>query len=139
MSMDVYSPPSVFSYYSPFGGAPGTTLRGPEFGLLNTSTAVRRTNFANTLVFSRIAANPNASPFNHSGTSLDFSGYQPLAANPAALVDALNTLMMSGQMSSDMRSAIITAVNAVAGSNPKKRVQTAVYLIATSTQYQVER
>src|SRR5262252_9415854 len=41
MSMDVYSPPSVFSYYSPFGGAPGTSQRGPEFGLLNTSTAVR--------------------------------------------------------------------------------------------------
>jgi uncharacterized protein (DUF1800 family) len=139
MSMDVYSPPSVFSYYSPFGGAPATSLRGPEFGLLNTSTAVRRTNFANTLVFSRIAANPNASSFNPSGTSLDFSGYQPLAGDPAALVDALNTVMMSGQMSSDMRSAVITAVNAVASSNSKKRVQTAVYLIATSTQYQVER
>jgi hypothetical protein len=34
---------------------------------------------------------------------------------------------------------VITAVNAVASSNSKKRVQTAVYLIATSTQYQVER
>ena len=52
MGMDVFSPPSVFSYFSPFGGVPGSSgLRGPEFGLLNTSTALRRANFVNTLVF----------------------------------------------------------------------------------------
>src|SRR5207247_5920253 len=31
MGMDIFKPPSVFSYFSPFTGAPGTTLRGPEF------------------------------------------------------------------------------------------------------------
>src|SRR5262249_16584904 len=34
MSMDVFNPPSVFSYFSPFGGVPGASLRGPEFGVL---------------------------------------------------------------------------------------------------------
>jgi uncharacterized protein (DUF1800 family) len=140
MGMDVFSPPSVFSYFSPFGGAPGSTLRGPEFGLLNTSTAIRRANFVNTMVFSRIAVNANNSS-NPNGTSLDFSTFLPLAGNPdpAALVDTLNTLMLSGEMSSQMRTSIITAVQAVASSNPLKRVQTAVYLIASSSQYQVER
>jgi uncharacterized protein (DUF1800 family) len=138
MGMDVFSPPSVFSYFSPFGSVPGSTLRGPEFGLLNTSTAVRRANFVNTMVFSRIAANANY-PFNPSGTSLDFSTLQPLAGDPASLVDTLNTLMMAGEMSSDMRTSVITAIQAVAGSNSLKRVRTAVYLIATSNQYQVER
>jgi hypothetical protein len=38
-----------------------------------------------------------------------------------------------------MRSSIITAVNAVAASNPLKRARTAVYLITTSSQYQVEK
>jgi len=138
MGMDVFSPPSVFSYFSPFGGVPGTSLRGPEFGLLNTSTSLRRANFVNRLVFSRIPSNANY-PFNPSGTSLDFSAVQPLAGNPQALVDALNTLMMSGRMSSGMRTAVVTAVQAVVSSNPLKRVRTAVYLVATSSQNQVER
>ena len=138
MGLNVFSPPSVFSYFSPFGGVPGSSLRGPEFGLLNTSTAVARANVVNTLVFSRIAAGA-AYPFNPSGTSLDFSAFQPLAGDPEGLVDALNALMMSGQMPPDMRSAVITAVSAVTSSNPLKRVRTGVYLIATSSQYQVER
>jgi hypothetical protein len=138
MGMDVFSPPSVFSYFSPSGGVPGSSLRGPEFGLLNTSTALRRANFVNTLVFSRIIPGANY-PFNPSGTSLDFSGLQTLAGDPEALVDTLNTLMMCGRMSSEMRAAVVSAVRAVAGSNTLKRARTAVYLIATSSQYQVER
>jgi hypothetical protein len=138
MGMDIFNPPSVFSYFSPFGSVPGSSLRGPEFGLLNTSTAVRRANFVNTMVFSRIAASTTY-PFNPTGTSLDFSAFLPLAGDPASLVDALNTLMMSGEMSSDMRASIIAAVQAVASSNSLKRVHTAVYLIASSNQYQVER
>jgi len=143
MGMDVFSPPSVFSYFSPFGGAPGSGLRGPEFGLLNTSTAIRRANFVNTMVppntmASGIAAGVNY-PFNPKGTSLDFSAFLPLAGDPAALVDTLNNLMLSGEMSSQMRTSIITAVQAVASSNPLKRVRTAAYLIASSSQYQVER
>src|SRR5262249_5631085 len=102
------------------------------------STALRRANFVNTLVFNGIPVG-TASPFNPSGTSLDFTDLQTLAGNPQALVDALNTLMMCGRMSSEMRSAVISAVQAVSSSNPKKRAQTAVYLIATSSQYQVER
>ncbi len=138
MGLDVFSPPSVFSYFSPFGGVPGTTLRGPEFGLLNTSTAVRRANFVNTIVFSRIAASTNY-PFNPTGTALDFSEFEPLAGNPQALLDSLNTLMLCGRMSAEMRSALLTAINAVPASNASRRVRTAVYLIATSSQYQVER
>jgi hypothetical protein len=138
LGMDIFSPPSVFSYFSPFGGVPGSSLRGPEFALLNTSTAVRRANFVNTMVFSRITV-PAAYPFNPSGTALDFSAFLPLTANPEALVDSLNTLMLSGQMSLEMRSSIVTAVRAVASSNPLKRVRTAAYLIGSSGQYQVER
>jgi uncharacterized protein (DUF1800 family) len=136
MGMDLFRPPSVFSYFSPSGTVPGTTgVRGPEFALFTTSTALRRDNFVNTMVFSRIATGSN-SP---AGTSIDLSPYQPLAGNPGALVDALNSLLLHGTMSSDMRSSIITAVNAVAATNTLKRVRTAVYLITTSSQYQVEK
>jgi uncharacterized protein (DUF1800 family) len=136
MGMDVFRPPSVFSYFSPATVVPGTSgTRGPEFGLFTTSTALRRANFVNTMAFSRIAVSTNAP----NGTSLDLSAMQALAANPAQLVDALNTLLMHGTMSAEMRQSIINAVSAVAATNALKRARTAVYLVATSSQYQVER
>jgi hypothetical protein len=135
MGMDVFNPPSVFSYFSPFGAVPRTALRGPEFALLNTSTAVRRANFINTIVFSRIATGTNAP----NGTSLDFSAIQPLAADPWTLVDVLDDLLTHGTMSPDMRATVMTAVAAVPASNSLKRARTAVYLITTSSQYQVVR
>ena len=135
LGMDIFNPPSVFSYFSPFGGVSGSTLRGPEFGLLNTSTALRRANFVNTMVFGKIAVSANA-PM---GTSLYLSSYEDLANDPAAMVQELNILMMAGGMSPEMRDAIIAAVTAVPASNPSKRVRTAVYLIGSSAQYQVGR
>lgn len=135
MGMDLFRPPSVFSYFSPSTGVPGSSLRGPEFGLLNTSTAIRRANFVNTMVFSRIGVSAN-SP---TGTSLDFSAIRTLADNPAQMTLTLNTLLMSGRMTQPMVDAITAAVQAVPATNPLRRVQTAVYLIATSAQYQVSR
>jgi len=136
MGMDVFRPPSVFSYFSPSGTVPGGGgVRGPEFALFTTSTALRRDNFVNTMVFSRIATGTN-SPL---GTSIDLTPYQALAGNPGALVDSLNTLLLHGTMSAEMRSSIITAVNAVTATNTLKRARTAVYLVATSSQYQVEK
>ena len=71
------------------------------------------------------------------GTALDFSALQALASNPTALVDSLNVLMLHGTMSTDMRNAIKPAINAVGTNDPAGRVRTALYLIATSAQYQV--
>jgi len=135
MGMDLFAPPSVFSYFSPATGVPGSTLRGPEFGILNTSTSIRRTNFVNTMVFSRVNVSANA-PY---GTALDFSAIQPLSNNPEQMVLTLNTLMMSGRMSEPMADAIVAAVKAVPATDSLKRARTAVYLIATSAQYQVTR
>jgi hypothetical protein len=42
-------------------------------------------------------------------------------------------------MSTAMRQSIVDAVKAVAATNVSKRVQTAAHLVATSSQYQVER
>jgi len=47
--------------------------------------------------------------------------------------------MMHGAMSAQMKSTILTAVQAVASTNSLLRAQTAIYLVATSSQYQVQR
>jgi hypothetical protein len=136
MGMDVYRPPSVFSYYSPSTVVPDSGgLKGPEFGLLSTSSALQRDNVMNTLIFSRINVSTNAP----SGTAIDLRPLQPLATTPTELVDTLDALLLHGTMSAAMRQSIVDAVNAVSPTNVNKRVQTAVYLVATSSQYQVER
>jgi len=136
MGMDLFRPPSVFSYFSPSGGVPATSgVRGPEFGLLSTSTALRRANFVNTMAFGTIAVGSN-SPF---GTSLDLSDLQAVASTPDALVQRLNMQLLHGTMSQEMRDTILRAVTAVAATNPLKRARTALYLVASSSQYQVEK
>jgi hypothetical protein len=137
MGMDLFTPPSVFSYFSPGFTVQGTTgnFTGPEFGILNTSTTLKRANFVNTMVFSKIAVSTNAP----NGTSIDVSALLPYASDVNRLLDSLDTLLLHGTMSAEMRQSITTAVQAVSTSNALKRVRTAIYLVATSSQYQVER
>ena len=42
-------------------------------------------------------------------------------------------------MSAAMKTSLVQAVTNVSSANPALRTQTAIYLIATSSQYQVER
>jgi len=124
--------PSVFNFFPPDYGIPGTNLLGPEFDLQTTATALIRANFANSFVFN-----------NNTGTTVSFASYASLAANPDAsgqLLDSLNALLLHGSMSSSARASILTAVNAVvAGANQNtQRAQDAIYLILSSSQYQVQ-
>jgi hypothetical protein len=138
MDQDVFRPPSVFSYYPPDYLAPGTTdVLGPEFGILSATTALRRANFVNTIVYSLINSGANAP----NGTSIDQSELQALAGNPTALVAELDRVLLHGTMSTSMRDSIVTAVNAVpTGTNQlRDRARAALYLVATSSQYQVQR
>ena len=140
LGQDVFNPPTVFSYFPADYGLPGTSLIAPEFGILDTSTTYQRANFVNTLFLANnangIAANPPNRP---TGTQTNYSAYQAQAGNPADLVDMLNINMMHGTMSSAMRTSIINAVTAITSSDAANRTRTAIYLVATSSQYQVER
>jgi uncharacterized protein (DUF1800 family) len=144
LGQNVFNPPTVFSYFPADYGLPGTNLVGPEFGILDTSTTYARTNFMNTLFVANggvgILANGTNRP---SGTQINFSSYQALATTPQALVDALNAKLMHGTMSAAMNANIVATVTAITNANATtqalQRTQTAIYLVATSAQYQVER
>jgi uncharacterized protein (DUF1800 family) len=120
--------PSVFNFYSPSYVIPGTTMLGPEFQILTTATSLNRVNWINSFAFGTFG-----------GGSVDFSSYAAQATNPGTLVDSLNALLMHGSMSSDMKSAIVTAIQAVpAGSTQaSQQAKTAIYLVGSSSQYQV--
>jgi hypothetical protein len=132
--------PSVFNFYPPEYIVPGTSFNGPEFALFTTGTSISRLNFVNALVFDGVPL--NAERRVTAGTSLGFDDLQAIiAADPTGndLMDVLNIRMMHGTMSSQMRSTILNAVLTVPGSNPLLRAKRAVYLVATSSQYQVQR
>lgn len=141
MGQNAFNAPTVFNYYSPDYVVPGTALNGPEFGIMTTGTAIARANFVNTMVYNRI----NVSSFAPTGTAINLTEMQAIAAADASgnlLVDALNQKMMHGAMSAQMRSTILTAVQAVANTGSTAsldRAKQAIYLIATSSQYQVQR
>jgi uncharacterized protein (DUF1800 family) len=144
LGQSVFNPPTVFSYFPADYGLPGTSLVGPEFGILDTSTTYQRTNFMNTLFLANSGLGIPANGANRpSGTQINYSSYQALATNPQQLVDSLNAKLMHGAMSQAMNANIVATVTAITNANAttqaQQRTQTAIYLVATSAQYQVER
>ena len=139
LSQNVFYSPTVFNYYAPDYIVPGPGLNGPEFAILTTGTAIARANFVNTMVFGRVNVSVPVIP---NGTSINFTDLQALAAADTTsnrLLDELNTKMMHGTMTAQNRSTLLTAINAVAATDPLTRAKTAVYLVATSSQYQIQR
>jgi uncharacterized protein (DUF1800 family) len=126
MKQPPFFSPTVFNFYHPDHVIEGTTLFGPEFEIFNTSTAISRINMVNTLVYNQL----------NSTTTVDISGYVPLAATPNQLVDAVATVMLHGQMSADMRNTLISTLSGITDNT--RRTKAAFYLIGSSSQFQVE-
>jgi uncharacterized protein (DUF1800 family) len=140
MGQVAFMSPSVFNFYPPDYVVPGTSFKGPEFALYTTGTAVTRANFGNAIIFNRI--NPNTDRRVILGTSISLTEMQSFAeADPTGnlLLDMLNLRMMHGTMSPAMRAAILSVVRSVPETNPLRRAQRAVYLVATSSQYQIQK
>jgi uncharacterized protein (DUF1800 family) len=137
MGQDVFRAASVFNFYPPgYRIVGGNGLIGPEFKLYDSGTALSRINFVNTVVFGTIAPSPPDRP---AGTSLDLSPLVALAGYPDLLIDELDGLLLHHTLTPAMHDAILTAILAVPASNPTMRAKTAAYLVASSSQYQVER
>ena len=141
MAQNVFNSPTVFNYFAPDNMVPGTTLLGPEFALMTTGTSIARANSMNTMIFSQIGVSETAPQ----GTSIDFTELQALATADTtsnSLMDTLNSRMMHGTLTPEARESIRTAVNAIPATttaNFLQRAKQAVYLVATSAQFQVQR
>lgn len=129
MNQPPLRPPTVFNFFPPNFQVPGTSLLGPEFNLQTSATALIRINFVNSFVYGSIG----------NGTAVDFTPFAALAADPSQLLDALNTLLFHGGISTSARASILSAINAVpiGPSQNLERAKLAIYLMASSSQYQV--
>ncbi len=139
LGQSAFNAPTVFNYYQPNYVVPGSTILGPEFGIFTTGTSIGRANLFATYAFNGLAI---ALPDRPNGTRINLAEAQAISAADTTgnlLVDYLNTKMMHGTMSAQMKNAILPAVVAASATNHTTRAQHAVYLIATSSQFQVQR
>ena len=130
-------PPTVYSYFAPGYQVPadftgGTALPGQEFQLDSPSNAVARFNMVNTMIYGNLGT----------GAVIDITPFSNLALNPQALVDAVGQTFMYGQMPPKVQTALLGAINGIAGSSlatlSKARAQAAIYLTVSSSYYNVE-
>jgi uncharacterized protein (DUF1800 family) len=122
-----YRSGSVFNFFPPSYVIPQTKLNAPEFDLENSATAILRLSLADSFVNNKITS-----------FTIDLSATSPLGqlatASPGQMVDMLGTIFMHGQMPSDMRSEILSAIG---GLGTAQQVRVATYLVITSSQYKV--
>jgi uncharacterized protein (DUF1800 family) len=132
MGQTVFSSPSVFNYFAPDYAVPSTLLAGaaaldaPELAIEDTNTIFERSNFVNGLVYF-------SAPTSLLPKALDLSA---LPATAQGIVDWCNAYMMHNTMSPAMNTTIVGSLATLAGDALKQR---AIYLVATSSQYQVAR
>jgi uncharacterized protein (DUF1800 family) len=133
MGQNLFNPPSVFSYFPPDHEVRDGVV-GPELAILSSTTGIARVNFVTSLVFNGIGRGGEGG-----GTTVDLSSLSPLAADPAALVSAVDRLLLHGTMSGEDSRAVAAAVAAVPAASPLARARTAVSLVASSPAWQVAR
>jgi uncharacterized protein (DUF1800 family) len=124
----LFYPPSVNNYFPLEYDLPGG-IRAPEFQILTPATAVGRANLALVISFAPQVMS----------VSTNLTSFAELAANPALLVEAVNQALLAGRMSDAMRQIVEQGVAAVPSGVPLVRAQTAIFLVASSSDYQVQR
>jgi uncharacterized protein (DUF1800 family) len=129
--------PSVFNFFEPDYAPPGAIAKAgviaPELKLANETTVIGNANFMMAMLYGGYGG------WLGYPVSFDFSGFLEWANDPAKLVDQLNLLLMAGSMSNAMRATLIQAVTDTTPNLPGERLRTAIYLIATSKEFVVQR
>ncbi len=129
----ILTPPTVFSYYNLLTPLPGNMdMYGPEFGIYPPALAVQRANFVYSIL------SDSVSPTFSMATVMP--AYQALAADPNALVEAVNQNLMFGRMSEELRGLIVAATEAITDTSEnglRERARGALYLAAISSEYSV--
>ncbi|WP_257387381.1 DUF1800 domain-containing protein [Tahibacter caeni] len=137
--------PSVFNFFRPGFQQPGEIrdlgLVSPEFQIATDTMLVTTPNDLGWRIFYFYVGSSYSYAQDPDQLLMDYATtLNPLAADPAALVERLNLLLMSGQMSPFMRDVLVTRLNALANANGgRDRVQHALYLVLSSPEYSIQK
>ena len=138
MEQNVFVSPTVFNFFPPDYELSGSGMNAPELAIVDSSTSLKRVDFAWRLIFGRPVP-PDPTLPGAVGTQLSLAAWEPLAGEPARLVDGLGALLLHASLPAQSRQAVVSAVSAVPTANPAQRVKTAAYLMVVGPQYQVQR
>lgn len=124
MGENLFYAPSVFSYFSPqYRTERG--LLGPEFQIYSTQTVALRANTVNTILYSKLDGS----------TKVDLSPFVTVAGDTTKLLNYISLVFLNGSMTDNVRTAATSAVNAAG--NPTAKAQAALYVVLTSSEYQI--
>ena len=139
---------SVFNFYPydfplPLGDGPVS----PASKLMTTSTLIARHNLAFDWTLSGEQTlndfKAQAAISGSTGTTTAWPDWEALAVDESKLLDRLDLVFLNGTMTSAQRNALSSAMAAVKNSDPTvqahRRAQTALYIVASSPQFQVDR
>lgn len=124
LGQNLFVAPSVFSYFSPENRVEGGLL-GPEFQLYSTQTAADRANIVSSALYGTLDKT----------TTVDLSPFVSKAGNVNTLVDYIGYTFLHHGMSTTLEQAAVSAANAQSGALAK--AQAALYVVLTSSEYQV--
>jgi uncharacterized protein (DUF1800 family) len=121
---DLFNAPSVFSYFSPQNRIAGGLL-GPEFQIYSTQTASDRADVVNTALYGSLDKT----------TRLDLSPFAAKAGNTGDLLAYIGYVFLHSAMSANLQQAAADAADAA--DTPTAKAQAALYVVLTSSEYQV--
>lgn len=124
----VFNSPTVFNFYPADWKLMNTGLNAPQFALETTATIMQKLTLCSNIVNNQLGR------LTIDLTATSRLGELAVASNDV-LLQELSNLFLHGEMSDQMRTAILNAISGV--SDPGQRVRTAVYLIIGSPQYRV--
>ncbi|UXI70054.1 DUF1800 domain-containing protein [Tahibacter amnicola] len=136
--------PTVFNFFRPDFQQPGEIkalgLVSPEFQIATDNRLISAPNHLYWRIFYYYLGSDYTYALEPGQPLLDYTTLNSLAATPAALVERLNLLFMSGQMSPFMRDTLVNFLTTLPNSDGgRHRVQHALYLLLTSSEYSIQK
>lgn len=131
---------SVFNFFSPFYAPPGEIadqgLVAPELQIATEYQNTVVTNYFYSQIFNR---NSRSNVTNADTVVINIETEVPLAATPPALVTQIAEKLLAGRISSTLRTEAEAQVSSVAATNAPQRVSEALWLIASSPEFAMQR
>jgi uncharacterized protein (DUF1800 family) len=124
MGEDLFDPPTVFSYFSPQNKLE-SGLVAPEFQIYSTQTAADRADAVTAALYGTL----------DSGVTLDLTPFVQQAGNVTSLLNSIGYVFLHSGMSANLQKAATDAADAAATTTAK--AQAALYIVLTSSEYQV--
>ena len=137
--------PSVFNFYPYDYPLPqGDGLVSPVGKLMTTSTSIARHNFVYDWTVGGDATRGEFKPtLGVTGTVPNWATWEANGTDDGKTLDRINLVLLNGTMTSAQRQSLLTAMGNIKNTDPalqaRKRAQMALYVVASSPLFQVDR